>query len=544
MGTTPCLPAKALPPSKDAELPLSKDLSKEALSLSKDEDGQKPMHNSLSKDEDGQMSMQKSLSKDEDGQMSMQKSLSKDDGSPAQKNVEEKDPLLDMLEPPSQQQEAAELVAVAKVVASSRIATQQEPMKVGDVAKVVATGKVGTVWAIHPDDRLYHCKLNFKDGVLPPVHWYSKDAVALVKSVAKQTEDTTISKDTTAEASTGEASQSLVACALHSLSANSQAVLGSAAATMAHLYAEVSETLHVAHTDKHTDQRTSLQPPPLPPPEEPPVGGEQARLEQELGLQRAMLQANLGRSHAAQAMEVAQLEEVLQKACGRASQRSQIESDLERQRAAQAAECQRIEDELQEAQAQAARRDLREAELERKMQTEEPAKLHAELRYVQAETEEYKCKLACEMKGLKRQNEKSRAEHLRMVEELQRRLEEERGIANLIRERDQLLEREGNAQAMHLLQGRLDEIGAEGNALRKLVDDLQKKLTEAESQKGTTLEEQDKMRQELEEAMKAQDVLRKARDEFEQKLAEVRERQPKCGPFREGQPQCTACTMM
>merc|ERR1712185_768264 len=104
-------------------------------------------------------------------------------------------------------------------------------------------------------------------------------------------------------------------------------------------------------------------------------------------------------------------------------------------------ERQRLEAELQQARHQAA----------------EHGKLRAELEQVRAQAEEYKHQLSKETSTLKSENEKTQAEHLRLLEDAQQRLEEERKqhAEKLGGERNRLLERERNAG---ILEGKVDAI--------------------------------------------------------------------------------------
>jgi hypothetical protein len=241
---------------------------------------------------------------------------------------------------------------------------------------------------------------------------------------------------------------------------------------------------------------------------------ELSRLEQELALARThaaskgLLEADLETVQAAQAHERAKLEEELQKVRGHAAERDRIEADLERLRTSQAAERQRLEAELQDARGQAAQKArLEEAELER----------------VRAQAEEYKHKLSSETNNLKDENEKTRAEHLRMVEEARQRLEDERKAHadKLVGERDRLLERERNTG---VLEGRVDAISAEADSLRQRIADLQQQVVDVEGEKGKQMQEKDQLRLDLQNARKTQEDLRKRLGE-----PNGREKQPKCG---------------
>lgn len=216
-----------------------------------------------------------------------------------------------------------------------------------------------------------------------------------------------------------------------------------------------------------------------------------------------MLEADLERVQQAQATERAKLEDELSKVRGHAAERTRIEADLDRLRASQAAERQRLEQELQEARAQAAQKTRLEAELEQaRMQAAEHAKLQADLRG---------------------ENEKTRAEHLRMVEEVQQRLEDERKAHadKLGGERNRVLERERNAG---VLEGRVDAMSAEADTLRERVADLQQQVADAEGQKG----QMEQLR--LQQAVQSQKDLQTTKAEYERKLEEaMRKRQAKCG---------------
>lgn len=267
---------------------------------------------------------------------------------------------------------------------------------------------------------------------------------------------------------------------------------------------------------------------------------ERNRLEEELSLARAhaankgQLEADLERVRAAQAAERSQLEDELQKVRGQAAERNRVEAELERLRESQTGERQRLEAELEEAKAQAAQKARLEAELEQaRKQAEEQKKLQEELERVRAQAEEYKQKLTNETSNLQKENEKTRTEHLRMVEDARQRLEEERRshAEKLGGERDRLLERERNAG---VLEGRVDAISAEANSLRQRISELQNKVVEVEGQKGAHVQEKDKLRQDLESARNSmtqtQEELRKRTELYEKRLEEQsRKSQPKCG---------------
>merc|ERR1719446_1782962 len=104
-----------------------------------------------------------------------------------------------------------------------------------------------------------------------------------------------------------------------------------------------------------------------------------------------------------------------------------------------------------------------------------------------------------------------------MVEEVQQRLEEERKAHadKLGGERDRLLERERNAG---VLEGRVDAMGAEAEALRLRIAELE----------GQT-KEKDQLRTDLENARKSQEDLQRKKEEYQKRLEDIsRKKQPKC----------------
>jgi len=265
-------------------------------------------------------------------------------------------------------------------------------------------------------------------------------------------------------------------------------------------------------------------------------------------------------------MEKNKLSTELEHAKNQASEKSRLETELEQLRA-QARDKVRLEAELNEAKLQVAEKRRLEYELEHhksmtndkdrrsdselgslraqaadtsRLQAElatevsERKRLQSELDFAKSQAESYAQQLSQERGTLRGENERTRAEHMRMVEETRQKLEDERKAHSnvLEEEKNRLLDKERNAG---VLEGKVHTLSSEAEMLRAKVTELQQKARETEAQRAG---ESEQMKQELERAkndkVTTSDKLKEQADDYEKRLDDAEKGQkskkkPKCG---------------
>mmetsp|Transcript_33338 Transcript_33338/g.58789 ORF Transcript_33338/g.58789 Transcript_33338/m.58789 type:complete len:945 (+) Transcript_33338:56-2890(+) len=189
--------------------------------------------------------------------------------------------------------------------------------------------------------------------------------------------------------------------------------------------------------------------------------------------------------------------------------------------------------ELEEARATSTR-----AEAER-MRLEEQVRTHgAERQRLLTELEEERSKatgatkqLSVEREALRSENERTRTDHLKLLEDTRKRADEERThhLSALQGEQGRLLDRE---RKQGILEGQVSALTTENTSLRERVSELEGKLRDAEGVKGQQLHEQERLKSDLDLA-KTQAAEHKRQLDEKQHQLEEREldkgRQPKCG---------------
>jgi len=140
----------------------------------------------------------------------------------------------------------------------------------------------------------------------------------------------------------------------------------------------------------------------------------------------------------------------------------------------------------------------------------EKRQLEVDLEQSRAETDNYKAQLAVERTTLKDENEKTRAEHMRLVEETRKRMEEERKAHadTLQGEKDRLIDRERNTG---VLEGQVKALSSENTMLRDQLAELREQLRETEREKGQHAEEKSRLQTDLDK--NKQDLDQKLKDQ-------------------------------
>jgi len=189
----------------------------------------------------------------------------------------------------------------------------------------------------------------------------------------------------------------------------------------------------------------------------------------------------------------------------------------------------RLEAELEQARAQLGSMREIQAQLEHaRGQAADKETIAAELAQARAENEEWRHKLEAERATLKGENEKTREEHVKMVEETWRRLEEERKTHAEIREAEKVRILDGERNA-GFLEGRVVALTTQAEGLQGNIANLTEKLKDAECEKVQDLEEKDELRRQLEqEKVDGEDRLRTQAEDYENRLQEEMGKRPKC----------------
>lgn len=162
-------------------------------------------------------------------------------------------------------------------------------------------------------------------------------------------------------------------------------------------------------------------------------------------------------------------------------------------------------------------------------------RIETELERARAQADSAARQLASERSSLKGENERTRNEHMRMVEETEQRLAEERKAhkAAMESERSRLLESERNAGR---LEGQVNALSSEALMLRQQVVELQQMVRDVEHQKGQHLHEQEQLRRDLQEERAMNSKLRleaaNLQQTFEEEVQKLQQAgmKPKCGP--------------
>jgi len=189
--------------------------------------------------------------------------------------------------------------------------------------------------------------------------------------------------------------------------------------------------------------------------------------------------------------------------------------------------------ELEEARATSTR-----AEAER-MRLEEQVRTHgAERQRLLTELEEERSKatgatkqLSVEREALRSENERTRTDHLKLLEDTRKRADEERThhLSALQGEQGRLLDRE---RKQGILEGQVSALTTENTSLRERVSELEGKLRDAEGVKGQQLHEQERLKSDLDLAKNQAAEHKRQLDEKQHQLEEReldKGKQPKCG---------------
>uniref|UniRef100_A0A7S4VAK9 Guanylate-binding protein N-terminal domain-containing protein n=1 Tax=Alexandrium monilatum TaxID=311494 RepID=A0A7S4VAK9_9DINO len=200
----------------------------------------------------------------------------------------------------------------------------------------------------------------------------------------------------------------------------------------------------------------------------------------------------------------------------------------------------------------------------------EKERLEAELKDAQAEVEQYRQKIEQELAALKGENEKTRTEHQQRVEDVRKQLEEERRVLEgeqektrtehmrMVEDAQRQLEEERKAhtgtldehkgrlmeigRGAGILEGKVQSLGSENDALRKQLQELEAQVREAEVKLTRQSEENDQQRAELaqirgeteKEEAEVPTKLREQAEELERWLEDEVEKdertsKPRCG---------------
>jgi hypothetical protein len=213
-------------------------------------------------------------------------------------------------------------------------------------------------------------------------------------------------------------------------------------------------------------------------------GTEKARLETELEQLRA------------QVREKSRIEADLNEAKLQASEKRRLEYELEHHKNASSEKDRRVESELATLRTQA--HDTSRLQSELAHEASERKRLQSELEFAKQQADNYAQQLQQERTSLRGENERTRTDHMRMVEETRRKLEDERKLhANTLdEEKNRLLDKERNAG---MLEGKVHTLSAEAETLRKKVSELQQQNAEVHAKSA---KEGDQLQQELEKERK------------------------------------------
>lgn len=183
----------------------------------------------------------------------------------------------------------------------------------------------------------------------------------------------------------------------------------------------------------------------------------------------------------------------------------------------------RLETELATLRSQAS--DTARLQAELTTETNERKRLQSELEFAKQQADNYATQLTQERGSLRGEAERTRAEHMRMVEETRQRLEDERKMhANMLdEEKNRLLDKERNAG---ILEGKVHTLSSEAEMLRAKVSELQQQAREAESQKARLTEE---LETERKDKVSSTSKLKEQVDDYEKKLEQAdKGKQKKC----------------
>lgn len=221
------------------------------------------------------------------------------------------------------------------------------------------------------------------------------------------------------------------------------------------------------------------------------------------------LEAELDHVRSMQAQEKARLEAELEQLRVQARDKNRIEADLNEAKL-QAADKRRVEYELEHHRSMTSEKDRRmEVEVgQLRAQAADTARLQAdlanevgdkkrlqsELEFAKSQADNYAQQLTQERSTLRGENERTRAEHMRMVEETRQKLEDERKMHNntLDEEKNRLLDKERNTG---VLEGKVHTLSTEAETLRAKVVELQEQARAAEAKRA---KEAEQLKQDLE----------------------------------------------
>lgn len=256
---------------------------------------------------------------------------------------------------------------------------------------------------------------------------------------------------------------------------------------------------------------------------------DKSRLEAELDHMRSLQAAEKARLETemeqlrAQVKEKSRLEAEVNEAKLQASEKRRLEYELEHHKNSSLEKDRRLEAEVGTLRAQVADTSRLQAELT--TEANEKKRLQSELEFAKQQAENYAQQLAQERSSLRSENEKTRGEHMRMVEETRQKLEDERKAHALMldEEKNRLLDKERNAG---VLEGKVHTLTTEAEMLRTKVAELQR----SETQKA---KEAEQLKQDLEKEkaeVAASRKIKEQADDLEKRLEEAKnsKQQKKC----------------
>mmetsp|Transcript_15557 Transcript_15557/g.35644 ORF Transcript_15557/g.35644 Transcript_15557/m.35644 type:complete len:1020 (-) Transcript_15557:113-3172(-) len=166
----------------------------------------------------------------------------------------------------------------------------------------------------------------------------------------------------------------------------------------------------------------------------------------------------------------------------------------------------------------------------------EKRRLEVDLEQARGELDQLKAQLMVERDTLKNENEKTRAEHSKLVEETRQKLEQERKLhtETLHEEKNRLLDRERNTG---VLEGQVQAVSSENTLLREQLAELKEQVRSFERARGEHKEEREALQKSLDAARVEHSEQLKRKEEDHDRLLEEAKK-------AKAQKKCTKCVVM
>lgn len=263
---------------------------------------------------------------------------------------------------------------------------------------------------------------------------------------------------------------------------------------------------------------------------------DKGRLEQELDHSRHLQTAEKARLEAeleqlrSVARDKNKLEADLNEAKLQASEKRRLEYELEHHKNMTSEKDRRTDSELGTLRLQAGDTSRLQAELANEQS--EKKRLQSELEFAKAQAENYAQQLGQERSTLKGENDRTRTEHMRMVEDTRQKLEDERKLhANMLdEEKNRLLDKERNTG---VLEGKVHTLTTEAEMLRAKVAELQQQARTGSADAEQLKQLKQDLEKERHDKVETTDKLREQVDDYEKRLEQAGQKgkgkKPKCG---------------